>query len=447
MNASWIKVYLGMVLSFSIGIVNAGSPLWTFTPLTATTVSVLPSQSSTVQYQITNQSQKTHTLQMSPIQGITQVTTAGNCSSPFTLAYKQSCTLTLQVNGNLLQGNVNGGPDVCESTSRLQCYRPSQADVLNITLNLEPYLSTSLTSLVLKASGAARLVTITNNGTKTAENVTYMPTPSLPAGTTIAPATCGSIPPGGVCQLVITPGATPTAPPASINTPVILNISGTNTNAVSTSLSVLTYGSIYQSGYVFSLNDTVPNTQSAPGKVLSLVNQAPQFPNGIIWSSDANGVAVFDDIPGIYETSIAPPCNANVDGHCSSQVIINYYSPPQTTPAINFSLYAAGLCKATIGGFNDWFLPSICEFGYDTNNNGTGCGTQIAPTIDNVQSNLVENGNIGSLSGLIFWSSNEFFAGAGSLSWVQVLDTGVTNRQVIETKNILLGVRCARAFT
>lgn len=40
-----------------------------------------------VQYQVTNESRKTHTLMMIPVPGITQITTAGNCSNPFTLGY------------------------------------------------------------------------------------------------------------------------------------------------------------------------------------------------------------------------------------------------------------------------------------------------------------------------------------------------------------------------
>lgn len=50
--------------------------------------------------------------------------------------------------------------------------------------------------------------------------------------------------------------------------------------------------------------------------------------------------------------------------------------------------YAAGLCKATINGKSDWYLPFICEEGYDDSGSGTGCGTQASPTIHNMLSNL-----------------------------------------------------------
>ncbi|MFN7097630.1 MAG: hypothetical protein ACK4PR_08760, partial [Gammaproteobacteria bacterium] len=53
----------------------AGTPLWTFTPLTATTISVPANGTATVQYQVTNQSSKSHTLVMNSITGVTQITT------------------------------------------------------------------------------------------------------------------------------------------------------------------------------------------------------------------------------------------------------------------------------------------------------------------------------------------------------------------------------------
>jgi len=55
------------------GLSEASSPLWTFTPLTATTVSVAPSETATIAYRITNQSPKTHTLTMRPINGVRQI--------------------------------------------------------------------------------------------------------------------------------------------------------------------------------------------------------------------------------------------------------------------------------------------------------------------------------------------------------------------------------------
>ncbi|AOW59449.1 beta-propeller fold lactonase family protein [Legionella pneumophila] len=113
----------------------AGKPLWTLDALTATTIEIAPTGTATVQYLITNQSKKSHTLAMLPIQGVTQITTgAGVCANPFVLLTKgSSCILSLQINGAQLTQPINDGPTVCQGGNPNQCYRPSARDVLRVT--------------------------------------------------------------------------------------------------------------------------------------------------------------------------------------------------------------------------------------------------------------------------------------------------------------------------
>ena len=108
---------------------HAGIPVWVFTPQTPTTITIASNDNATISYKITNQSHVPHTLLMKPIPGITP---SGNCSTP--IGYQQSCTLNLQISGSALQGNVVGGPVLCQDGNPLQCYQPSQANSLNITL-------------------------------------------------------------------------------------------------------------------------------------------------------------------------------------------------------------------------------------------------------------------------------------------------------------------------
>jgi hypothetical protein len=111
----------------------AGAPLWTFTPLTSTTVSVPSNGSATVQYLITNQSTKTHALAMLPITGVTQATNgSGVCGNPFTLSGHASCTLSLQIDGSQVQAGSTNGPILCQQGSSLECYRPSALAVLTL---------------------------------------------------------------------------------------------------------------------------------------------------------------------------------------------------------------------------------------------------------------------------------------------------------------------------
>lgn len=320
-------------------------------------------------------------------------------------------------------------------------------------------LTTSVSSLALAVTGAARTISITNTGTTTAISIAYAISPALPTGTTIS-STCGDLAPAATCVLTVTPGATPSAAPDDTSpVPVVVTIAGTNTNTLNPSINILGFGSVYQSGYVFAIDDTTPGTGSISGKIAALMDQAAPFPSGIIWSSDSSGTVNFSSIYGIDETSTSSSpspssaqvsgqaaCNGAQDGACNTQNNIVYYSPPTTSPAVNLSYYAAGLCASTIGGYSDWHLPAICEMGYDATSSGTGCGTSVSPVMQNMQSNLVENGNIGGLSGN-YWSSTEWSAGPTTLAWMQSFAGGGGSLQISGNKSTQSGVRCARVIT
>ena len=496
---------------------HAGSPVWTFTPLTATSISVPANSTATIQYQVTNQSVKSHSLVMTPITGITQATTgAGICSNPFTLPSRgSSCTLSLQVNGSQLTHSITDGPIVCEQGSTLQCYKPSPSNVLNINVGTSEYtiggtvsglsgsvvlqnngtdnetvssdgaftfstaiaesspyavtvltqptgqtctvtngsgtvgsanvtnvsatcvsndttltasvstlgLSVNNTELNAALTGTPRLITITNSGSNSATSVTYSPSPALPSGTTISPSSCGTIAASSTCVLTITPGSTASATAGNTSpTPITLSISGTNTNTLTPTVNVLTYGSVYQGGYIYAVDDTTSNTGSIGGTVVTQTDQAPRYPDGVVWSSNgANSTSVsYDSIPGIAETSTtdssAPTyasaqtsfnstysnvstspfpssssfssCNGRTNGACNSANILMLYNmyvtnygdgvPPYllTAGPTTTSYYAAGRCTANISGYSDWYLPAICEMGPDAHGSGCSASTQ-----------------------------------------------------------------------
>lgn len=496
-------------LNFFISTITyAGTPLWTFTPLTATTLTVSDSDTATIQYQITNQSKKSHTLTMKSISGISQNTASGNCANPFTLSFHQSCILNLTVTGSELRGNISGGPKVCERGNNLQCYQPSQANSLNITKTADPSeatLATSVSQLALSvsglteygisgtpASGVARTIIITNTGNISATNLTIN-TPTFPAGTTSS-STCGAtLNAGQSCTIAIAPGATASSNGASPCTsgtapiPSSISITADNANTLSVDVFVLGYGCIYQGGYVYAFDDTIPSTASVGGKVATLSDQAAPQPNGLVWGTNGSGnqAVSLDEIPGIDETSTASSgsptyntfasffsstytninpfssnsfnaCNANIDGQCDTNNILALYNelitnfdsqgaPPFTASGgpTALSYYAAGLCSATINGYSDWYLPAICEMGYDTSTAGSGCGTANAPTLQNIQSNLIDYSGLG-LSGY-YWSSTQDSSHAQSNAWAQLFSSNA-NLQFTNTKNNLMGVRCSRIF-
>ena len=311
-------------------------------------------------------------------------------------------------------------------------------------------LSVNDTAQSANLTGNARNITLTNSGSTTATSVTYTVSPAMPVGTTITPASCGDVAPAGSCVLTVTPGSTPSANVGDTNpVPVTLTVTGTNTNTLNVSVQVLTYGSVHQSGYVFAIDDTTPATGSIGGKVAALTDQANAYTNPIPWSVDANGdPPAYDNIAGISENSTASPasCNGNVDGACNSRAIVEFYSPPTTVPARPPTSYAAGLCNATIDGRADWYLPAICELGYDGSGNDSGCGSAATPTLQNMQSNLVDNGSVTNLS-TYYFSSTEFSANPAQAVFILANYSPGNSDQFPISKDYFLGVRCARAFT
>jgi uncharacterized protein YjdB len=330
-------------------------------------------------------------------------------------------------------------------------------------------LSVNDTALNSALTGNPRTITIENNGTNTATNVTYTLSPALPSGSSISPASCGDIAPNATCTLTITPGSTPSAASGDISpTPITLIASGGNTNTLGLQIDILIYGSVYQGGYIYAVDDTTPTTGSIGGKVVSLADQAARYPGGIIWSSNSSGT--YDggvSLYGISETSTTSSpnpstgqvagqsaCYGNSDGSCDTANIIAYYSPPTTSPAINHSYYAAGLCKATINGYADWYLPAICEMGPASNSSGCAAGTQniISDFPDLVgdpgASNPSTSCTVGSncLAGR-YWSSTEGSVLPQNVAWYQYFASGGGSVQNHSGKLSLLGVRCSRALT
>jgi hypothetical protein len=129
------KIVKGSLFLFLLSILKytyASLPLWSFSPITPTTLTITCKDTATIKYVITNHSKNSHNLAMNPIMGISQNTDEGDCTNPFTLQAGEYCTLSLHINGNSLEKNIHNGPVICNN--KLQCYRPNRLNQLNITL-------------------------------------------------------------------------------------------------------------------------------------------------------------------------------------------------------------------------------------------------------------------------------------------------------------------------
>ncbi|WP_133130262.1 DUF1566 domain-containing protein [Legionella yabuuchiae] len=430
--------FAAWLLITSLPLTAAPTPKFLLTPTTATTYQLSVNDVVTVGYQVTNQTKITRTLTTKPLQGVTQVNTQpSSCPSPFTLGPNESCLLELEIRGaDVAPGGIQGGPQVCKtqgpgnnSPNPFLCSQPATANQLGITvLAVPPMTSLKISTnelaiakqgIFTAASGTgpavskARQLIITNIGTAVAQDVDFSISPGLPVDTDITPSsTCGNIAPGKACILTITPGTTASGAPATAPTPSVLTAQGTNTNAVTSDIIILTYGHIFKGGYVFSIDDATDIDLSVGGRVVLESDQVGNFawgPAGVTGAdSKDNGKTNTDKLGSTY---------------------------PAAQQCIGLSA----------GGFKDWYLPAICELGYQTgNSSNSGCGTEVNPLIQNVHSNLGLEGNIpdyGFVSAY-YWSSTD--DGVFS-AWLQNFGSG--DQEIFGKSSIGIKVRCARAFT
>ncbi len=299
--------------------------------------------------------------------------------------------------------------------------------------------------------------------------------PSLPSGTTLSATSCTTsspILPGGTCTLSITPGSIVSSdnlsalcssglvPQAST---IQITANGSSIAATAKVL-VLAYGCQYQGGYIFSIDDSTPSTESMSGKVFSPTEQSsssrwtPFGGSSVVWGTD-NASTSTTPSPG---TSIFPGefkpgqlnCNAVNDGACSSTNIQIAY---QNKPA---SSYAAGLCQRALGNDNatictggthcytDWYLPSVCDLGPF----GTGGSYPSPPGSQpctlgstNIQNQLVDT-NILDLIVLSWSSTAALNATTRNTAWYQFFYSG-GGFQDFDPKDTNYSTQCIRYLT
>lgn len=278
------------------------------------------------------------------------------------------------------------------------------ASVSKLTLSVEDTL------LNAALTGTPRSIVVTNTGSATALNISYSTSPALPAGTTASSTCTAALTLLSSCTITLTPGAAPTAAPGDVDpAQVAMTIEGSNTNTLTSSIDILTYGSVHQGGYAFDIDDTTPATGSIGGKVAALSDIEDYFP----WSPR-------NDVTGA--TSLT-------DGAVNTAVIAAFYGE-QTPP------YAAGVCSAVDDGFTDWYLPALCEM---------GTGQSCPLNMQNIRSSLTDNFISGAPDGM-YWTSSESLELSEVLAWQQNVGGG-PGFAVPRSKPVSDFVRCARILT
>ena len=237
-----------LVIFFSWLAVGYGTtqPKFDLIPTTPTTVTLPANGVTTVKYIVTNKTRITRTLTMTPITGITPITSgSGVCPNPFTLSQNQSCLLTLQLTGSQLPASVTTGPEVCKTMSAndnspdpFLCSQPSQANSLHITrlANESVQLSVTPRKLTLQVNGSPGNLTVTNHSsTVTAYNISANISQTALNGNVLQDSSaCLSLEPGQLCDLTFTPRTGGSAVTSSS-----FPIFGSNTKPVGAAIEVI----------------------------------------------------------------------------------------------------------------------------------------------------------------------------------------------------------------
>ena len=212
--------FLGVVLLSYSAVNFAATPKFLLTPTSRTKATLATNQTATITYKVTNQTVITRTLTIKPISGATQITTgSGACANPFTLSPGSSCDLVLRFVGSPSAATIVGGPVVCKTKSSTNtdpdpflCSQPATADKLLITrIEAKSQLSISPSSLILTAGSpyTPGAITVTNNSTRTIENVAANLSGTVLASyVTQDSSACTTLTSGASCKLIFTPKST-----------------------------------------------------------------------------------------------------------------------------------------------------------------------------------------------------------------------------------------------
>lgn len=288
-------------------------------------------------------------------------------------------------------------------------------------------LAVSPAELALKASGSARSFTVTNTGAHPAQLVEVDPAVVFPTGTSHM-SNCATLAPGASCTITITPGALPSATPGvPVPVPVALTVRAGNAPAQAVQVHVLGYGSGYQGGLVFAFNEAPPLGQSVSGKVATL-----STPGSYNWSEHFVGPGPVFEVVGVTDTSVPPAgCDAKFDGACNTQRIL---AAPEHA-GVALTNYAAGICRQTMNGYADWYLPAICEL---SNSADSGC-----PSGETLQEKL-------QTPGLRYfadsWSSTQAGVGPTALAWRHIFSGPSAGTSQAMFKNVPTAASCVRRF-
>ena len=386
------------------------------------------------------------------------------CPATFSLSAGQSCCLAFS-----LTSDYAGPYSLQPCISTIPGAYPAEApSATPITVSVAQTSLTAPTSFALSVNcqpssgctgvqnaaltGNARTFTIVNSPTNAATGLSVSAS-GLPSGTSVTNTTCtGTIAAGQSCTVTITPGSVPSSSGGTLcstgiaPTPATITVSANNALSVTTNVVVLTYGCQYQSGYVYSVNDSTPTSGSVGGKIAALLDSVAGQTS--ITNAAPNWGGFGCDIGSSLWDNATQGAN---DGSTNSSATVsalttNSLSLPCSISPVALADYAAGICSQYTTPSDAgliWYLPSICELsGISPSSNCTSGTTSMLN-----QLRLLSPAVGGFVNTGYYWSSTEYAhpSLARLTAWCQRFSSGGSQNYVL--KYYLLGVRCSRALS
>ena len=345
-------------------------------------------------------------------------------NTPQTVGYSNTQSFTVTPNTDFEVTLDVGG--TCPSGSWLDSIYTTGAIIADCSVSfaatsIATTISASVASLTLATSGTARTITITNTGSSRTNGL-QAEFPTFPSGTTADFGTCtGDLDPTETCTITVTPGSTTSA------TPLTITVGGSNTNVVDLQVGVVTFGSIYQGGYIFAIDDTTDSGSSIGGSIVAL---------------DDNGTVAWGTQGTVTNAS------SLTDGATNTATIISTLGNGTYAAALcsGFSIDDSGNSPCSSGTcYSSWYLPSICEM--SNNASDANCATGTPNIFDNV--GFLIGGCVGSecLIGKTYWSSTENSGNPGNDALAESYQPVDQDFLASAIKSSQIDVRCARALT
>jgi hypothetical protein len=357
MVIQWKKSILTYSLAFmAISQAHAGPPVFSIVPIGGSNAyPAVQGDVVAVSYTVTNNTATSKIVSIKNIAGATQVTRGtGVCGATTTLAAAgnsgSSCTLKLKINTSQMAVGtaITDGPFVCiGSSSRLTCSRPSQANLLQITVIRPPdaLLTASSSDVVAKVGGSTRTITITNNGSAIAQGINTQTPTTVPApwGNSVTSAPCANLNPGDTCTITFTANGA-NYPVGTAPTPGSIIVKGSNTNQLVIDYSQVEVGNIYQGGYIYNINDATASTANIGGYIAALSDQPAVISTSVIYP---NYLSLTDGYANTQAIKSIP-----------GQAIDNYAAYNCTQKSVDET---GQTCMPDQSCYSNWYLPAICE--------------------------------------------------------------------------------------